>query len=232
MRFLLPLLLLVVLLPGCPSGPPPEKVAEVNEVVLAKEGIKALKVGDKAPAFSAATATGEHVVVPHPLTYEELLAWQKKAQEGDPEAVQEKGSTEPGLSPSQDVDKTYTVLYFYPADFTPNSSKHLLDLSKGLDQLAAAGVKVYGVTTGTADTHRVYMEKQGISVPLLVDTGTIATDYGVLLAGGKFPQRTLVGIKPDGTIGFYKRGFGHLKLVDLILKETGKTAPVEAAATK
>jgi peroxiredoxin len=206
--FLIPFALLSALaLTGCMQTISPEKVAEVNESVLLKEGIAALKVGDKAPPFAADTAAGVRVYV-------------ASAQgEHEPIPSDEKGA----VTAAPDAAEYYTVLYFYPADFTPNSSKHLIDLSNGLEQLAGENIKVYGISTGTADLHRAYMEKQGITVPLLVDTGAIAKSYGALLEGGKYAQRTLVGIKPDGTVGFYRRGFGHMKLVDLILKETGRT---------
>jgi peroxiredoxin len=208
MRFLLIILALLCALPltSCMQTLNPEKVAEVNEAVIQKEGIEALKVGDVAPAFTASTASGERVTV---------LA----SADPDPLTAEDGASTDKPLGTDE-----WTVLYFYPADFTPNSSKHLLDLSKGLEQLTAAHIKVYGVSLGTADMHRTYMEKQGITVPLLVDTGSIAQSYGALLPEGKYPQRTLVGIKPDGTVGFYRRGFGHLKLVDEILKDTGNVA--------
>jgi peroxiredoxin Q/BCP len=123
-------------------------------------------------------------------------------------------------------------LFFYPADFTPNSAKQLLEYTKGLPQLEAAGIKLYGVTTGTLDAHREFVQKYGITIPILVDTGTIARSYGVMLDEGQYPQRTLVGIEPDGTVGFYQRAFAHMHLVDGTLKLAGRTAPKPASAGK
>ena len=55
MRF--PAIILACLLPfaltSCMTNVSPEKIAAANEITLAKEGITALKVGDKAPAFTA-----------------------------------------------------------------------------------------------------------------------------------------------------------------------------------
>ena len=62
--------------PRCPSGPSPEKVAEVNEVVLAKEGITALKEGDPLP--SVRTVAAETRV--NPITV--LKGYQQLADEG------------------------------------------------------------------------------------------------------------------------------------------------------
>jgi peroxiredoxin len=136
--------------------------------------------------------------------------------------IDESVDSEPSSGP-------YTVLFFYPANFTPNSTKHLRELSKAREALAAVDVQVYGISLGSAEQLSRFARENGITIPLLVDTGAVAQLYGALAEGGKHPQRTLVGIRPDGTIGFYDRAFSHLPLDKVVLQKTGRKAPAETA---
>jgi peroxiredoxin len=146
-----------------------------------------------------------------------------EAEESDVagKSLDESTDTEPSTGP-------YTVLFFYPADFTPNSTKHLRELSKASESLAAVDVQVYGISLGSAEQHSSFAQENGITVPLLVDTGAVARLYGALAEGGQHPQRTLVGIRPNGTIGFYDRAFSHLPLDKVVLQKTGRKAAGEA----
>ncbi len=210
------LLLLPLFLSGCVGAPDPVKLAAVNEIVIEKEGITALKVGDPAPMFTANTADGERVVVGMIESDSVLTSASPDLDSGTA------GAPEESDEPAPDTGGEYTVLYFYPADFTPNATKHFRDFTKGVDKLGAAQVKVYGISRGSREEHIEFAKEYGIAVPLLVDTGAVAQLYGTMLDGGKFPQRTLVGIKPDGTIGFYDRAMPLGSLTDTLLKKTGR----------
>jgi len=243
MRLLAPLAILL-LLTSCMTAPNPQKMAEANEVILKQEGIIALKVGDKAPAFTATSATGQRVVVgvgtasqAKPEAVATKVAAAPKAEDAPtadpPAAPSSSDKAKPEASPAtdtpaasaSDADQLYTVLFFYPADFTPNSARNLRELSKDIDQFAAVKVQILAISTGSAEDHKRFAEQYGITVPLLVDTGAIAASYGCAPPGSGadvYPQRTLVGIKPDGTIGFYERVVPHTKLVESILKLCGR----------
>ena len=100
------------------------------------------------------------------------------------------------------------VLFFYPADDTPNTTRQLQQLSKPMPILEPEGIHVYGISKGSAREHQAYAEKYAITVPLIADKDlAISTSYGCALADGDFVQRTMVGIDRDGTVAFFERGF-------------------------
>jgi peroxiredoxin Q/BCP len=101
------------------------------------------------------------------------------------------------------------VLIFYPMDNTPGCTAQLCAARDDAPLYASAGVRVFGVNNGGAASHARFREKHGLSAPLLVDTGLkTATDYDAVIGVGplKIINRTVVGIAPDGTVAFYKRG--------------------------
>jgi peroxiredoxin Q/BCP len=101
------------------------------------------------------------------------------------------------------------VLIFYPMDNTPGCTTQLCSVRNDAARYAEAGVAVYGVNNGGAASHQRFIEKHNLTAPLLVDTGLrVATAYDAVTSLGliKFVNRTVVGIAPDGTIAFYKRG--------------------------
>ena len=100
------------------------------------------------------------------------------------------------------------VLFFYPADDTPNTTREMSKLNKMATALEAEGIKLYGVSKGSASEHAEYAQQYGITVPLLADEDlSISADYGCALKDGLYAQRTFVGIETDGTIAFFERGF-------------------------
>ena len=101
------------------------------------------------------------------------------------------------------------VLIFYPGDMTPGCTKQLCIARDDAPQYAAAGIAVFGVNSGNADSHKKFVAKHGLTTPLLVDCGFVASDvYGSLIKLGpnKITNRTVVGIDTQGRIAYYKRG--------------------------
>ena len=71
------------------------------------------------------------------------------------------------------------VLFFYPADNTPNTTRDLQALDKFGPELSAVGITVYGISGGTLAEHQGYAKRYGITLPLLVDSDlAIAESYG------------------------------------------------------
>lgn len=125
------------------------------------------------------------------------------------------------------------LLFFYPADMTPNTTRELQLLSGMLAELADSGISAYGLSGGTPDEHRQYAERYGISVPLLNGDGlAVAERYGCAPEGAEFIQRTLVGIDTDGNVAFFERGFPIYNSPQPILEWFSISAPpaVETAA--
>jgi peroxiredoxin Q/BCP len=101
------------------------------------------------------------------------------------------------------------VLIFYPMDNTPGCKAQLCSVRDDSARYARAGVTVYAVNNGGAESHQGFKSKNGFTAPLLVDRNLIvATQYDAVFGFGplRFINRTVVGITRDGRIAFYKRG--------------------------
>jgi len=123
------------------------------------------------------------------------------------------------------------VLYFYPKDMTPGCTTEACSFRDNLKQLQAAGAQVVGVSADTPASHQKFIEKHGLTFPLLSDPGNQVTRaYGVykrkLLYGREFMgiERSTFIIAQDGTV---RRVFpkvkvnGHAQEVLAALKEHG-----------
>jgi len=74
-----------------------------------------------------------------------------------------------------------TVLYFYPKDDTPGCTKEACAFRDRMDDYAAAGIRVYGVSLDSPDSHRRFREKYNLNFPLLTDEGGRASEaLGIL----------------------------------------------------
>jgi len=101
----------------------------------------------------------------------------------------------------------WVVLYFYPKDNTPGCTLEAVTFSAALEQFAALGAQVIGVSGDSSESHQRFAEKHGLSVVLLSDT-----DHNVLKAYDAWKPKALFGkeilgterdtflISPDGTI--------------------------------
>jgi peroxiredoxin Q/BCP len=106
-------------------------------------------------------------------------------------------------------DRSHVVLIFYPKDQTPGCTKQLCTARDDRAAYDAAGVAVFGVNGDDAESHRRFIAKHGLTMPLLVDPGlTVAKRYDAVLGLGplKIVNRTVVGIDRSGRIAFYERG--------------------------
>ncbi|MCC7478837.1 redoxin domain-containing protein [bacterium] len=117
------------------------------------------------------------------------------------------------------------VLLFFPAVHTPNSAKQLVSFGKEAERLKSLGLQVFGVNTASVSELEKFAVEYGITVPLLSDPdASISVAYGCLAEGGRFPQRTAVGIATDGSISFFKRGLITPQMVLQELKLDAKPA--------
>jgi peroxiredoxin Q/BCP len=101
------------------------------------------------------------------------------------------------------------VLIFYPADNTPGCKAQLCAVRDDSARYAQAGITVYAINNGGAESHQGFKSKHGFTAPLLVDKKLgVATQYDAVFGLGpiRLINRTVVGITSDGLIAFYKRG--------------------------
>ncbi len=99
------------------------------------------------------------------------------------------------------------VVYFYPKDSTPGCTAEACSLRDGLDELAAAGYAVVGVSADSEASHMRFKTKQQLNFPLIADTDkSLIKQFGAWgekkMAGRVYEGilRTTFVISPDGTI--------------------------------
>jgi peroxiredoxin len=95
-----------------------------------------------------------------------------------------------------------TLLVFYPFAFSPVCTDQLNLYDELLDEFAARGVRLYGVSCDASWSQKAFREKLGVRIEQLSDfepKGAACRAFGVYHEGG-FPQRALVLIGPDGRV--------------------------------
>lgn len=93
-----------------------------------------------------------------------------------------------------------TVLYFYPKDDTPGCTKEACAFRDRIGDYEQAGIRVYGVSLDSSESHRQFREKHNLNFPLLTDEGgRVAKTLGVLGARG-YANRVTFLLSPDGKI--------------------------------
>ena len=95
-----------------------------------------------------------------------------------------------------------TVLVFYPFAFSPVCTDQLSLYNEVLEDFAAKGATLYGVSCDATYSQTAFQKSLGIEIEQLSDfepKGAACAAFGVLHPGG-FPQRALVVIDPDGTV--------------------------------
>ena len=99
----------------------------------------------------------------------------------------------------------WSVVVFYPADFTFVCPTELGDLADRYDEFRALGVEVYGVSTDSHFAHKAWHDTSDtirrVRYPLVGDpTGTLARHFEVLIEEEGMALRGTFVINPDGII--------------------------------
>jgi len=87
------------------------------------------------------------------------------------------------------------VVYFYPADDTPGCTKEACQFSDLVDDYAALGVEVLGISPDGGSKHQRFRAKYGLKIALLSDA-----DHEVMELYGAYGDKTLYGRKTVGVI--------------------------------
>jgi peroxiredoxin len=96
-----------------------------------------------------------------------------------------------------------TVLVFYPFAFSPVCTNQMQVYEEALEDLAAQGVAVYGVSTDPVWSQTAFKEKLGITIEQLSDfepKGATAKKFGAYVESGGMTDRALVIVGPDGVV--------------------------------
>ncbi|MBU0538134.1 MAG: peroxiredoxin [Gammaproteobacteria bacterium] len=99
----------------------------------------------------------------------------------------------------------WSVLVFYPADFTFVCPTELGDMADHYVQLQEMGVEVYSVSTDTHFTHKAWHDTSDtigkIQYPMIGDpTGRISRNFGVMIEEDGLALRGTFVINPEGEI--------------------------------
>ena len=113
------------------------------------------------------------------------------------------------------------VLYAYPAAMTPGCTTQACDFRDSLDALAAAGVKVVGISPDKPEKLAKFRERDALTFPLVSDP-----DHEVLEAYGAWGEKNLYGKKYIGVIRstFVINGDGKIEQAMYNVKAKGHVA--------
>lgn len=103
-----------------------------------------------------------------------------------------------------DLNGKWTVLYFYPGDFTSGCTIEAQNFEKNAERIRALGAEIVGVSVDSIDKHLDFGKKYGLSFPLLSDNGgKVSAEYGTALKipiMGTFSNRQTYLIDPKGSL--------------------------------
>jgi len=104
-----------------------------------------------------------------------------------------------------DLKGKWSIVFFYPADFTFVCPTELGDLADYYAELKKLGVEVYSVSTDTHFTHKAWHDTSDtikkIEYPMIGDpTGTITRNFEVMIEEEGLALRGTFVINPEGFI--------------------------------
>jgi len=105
----------------------------------------------------------------------------------------------------KDLTGKWSILFFYPADFTFICPTELGDIADKYAELQKMEVEVYSVSTDTHFVHKAWHDAsetiKKIKFPMLADpTGTLTRAFGVHIEEAGLAYRGTFLIAPDGKI--------------------------------
>jgi peroxiredoxin len=104
-----------------------------------------------------------------------------------------------------DLKGKWSILFFYPADFTFVCPTELGDMAEKYPEFKKTGVEVYSVSTDTHFTHKAWHDTsetiKKINYPMLADpTGFLTRAFGVHIEEEGLCYRGTFVIDPEGRI--------------------------------
>jgi peroxiredoxin Q/BCP len=128
-----------------------------------------------------------------------------------------------------DFKGKWVVLYFYPKDFTSGCTLEARNFQRDLAKYEQINSVILGVSVDTAESHKNFCAKEGLSFKLLSDPDAkVSENYGSIMEynGMKLSARNTFIIDPKGKIAkvFVKVGpAGHSEEVLAALAELQKS---------
>jgi NADH-dependent peroxiredoxin subunit C len=104
-----------------------------------------------------------------------------------------------------DLQGKWSLIVFYPADFTFVCPTELEDLADGYARFKELGVEIYSVSTDTHFSHKAWHDTsesiKKIEFPMLADpTGALSRAFGVYIEDEGLAYRGSFVVNPEGKI--------------------------------
>ena len=104
-----------------------------------------------------------------------------------------------------DLRGKWSVVFFYPADFTFVCPTELGDLADNYETFRKLGVEIYAVSTDTHFTHKAWHDAsetiRKIAFPMVGDpTGVITRNFGVMIESAGLAERGTFVVDPSGKV--------------------------------
>jgi peroxiredoxin Q/BCP len=112
-----------------------------------------------------------------------------RPQAGDPMPDVALETPDGGTIRPSDLRGRPAVIWFYPKDNTPGCTTEAKDFSALAPEFEKAGVALLGVSKDSAQKHRNFIAKQGLTVPLATD----AAEGGLSDALGIWTEKAMYG---------------------------------------
>jgi NADH-dependent peroxiredoxin subunit C len=114
-----------------------------------------------------------------------------------------------------DLRDRWSVVFFYPADFTFVCPTELGDLADNYSDFRALGVEIYSVSTDKHFTHKAWHDTSDtiakVRYPMIGDpTGAISRNFGVMIEAEGIAERGTFVIDPDGKIQILEINAGNI----------------------
>jgi peroxiredoxin len=96
-----------------------------------------------------------------------------------------------------------SVLVFYPFAFSPVCTDQLQVYEEALEEFAAQGATLYGVSTDATWSQKAFKDKLGVSIEQLSDfepKGATAKAFGAYFEAAGCTARAIVIVGPDGAV--------------------------------
>ena len=106
---------------------------------------------------------------------------------------------------SEDYKGKWTVVCFYPADFTFVCPTEIAAMNAKYDEFKELGVEILAVSTDTKFSHKRFVETEplleGLKLTIGADpTGTVSRAFGVMIEEEGIALRGRFLINPEGTV--------------------------------
>ena len=109
----------------------------------------------------------------------------------------------------------WSVLFFYPADFTFVCPTELADLQDKYAEFKKIGCEIYSVSCDTHFVHKAWHESSDriskVEYPMIGDpTGVLSKDLDVYIEAAGQTERGTFVINPDGEVVLYEVSAGNI----------------------